>query len=86
MTNEVNFRRQVLKGEIDWSQIEDDAVVYELLSNTLRVDPNERWNSKTILNYLQSFVIIEIQRVFRGRNIISRFCKACLPEEEEFCN
>ena len=66
LSDESKFRKQVLNGEIDWSPIEEDQIVYELLANSLCVNPADRWSSKQILEYLQSFIVIELQRVYRG--------------------
>jgi len=65
-TDEVSFREDLLAGNVDWEPLSDMPEVDVLVRHLLLLDSDKRWDAKDVLAYIQSYLVIDIQRRWRG--------------------
>lgn len=66
--DEASFSEDLLSANVDWEGVVALPELEVLLRHLLVVDPRKRWDAKDVLSYIQSYLIIDIQRCWRGCN------------------
>ena len=70
INDEASFSEDLLSANVDWEAVSQLPELEVLLRHLLVVDPKKRWDAKDVLSYIQSYLIIDIQRCWRGCMII----------------
>jgi len=70
--DEASFSEDLLSGNVNWEEVLMLPELEVLLRHLIVVDPKKRWDAKDVLSYIQSYLIIDIQRCWRGCKFMNK--------------